>query len=534
MNNFIVIITCSKTKLDVNKPVPVYDLYSSKLAHLKRDLALELVDNDISRVFVISGTLGLVPIYYYTLPYDSKFKSLSNIKYKIFNQTKRYGLFPNDPIIFIGSKKYGNYLQKYLFPRLKYIDALEGAKGSTDYMLKIERLFPIINQVKDSLRKRFTTDIVFSLSTSEEEDGFLIFHALHSYNLSQLAKLSKDKTDGYLIAPSIGITKLINISKKFGDIIFLMKYSVLKKLDYPIYDRDIWSPKINMIPEELYEFNPTNKIKDILDEYIINEIKEKWEETFPKNPDTFRRFVLLGWFQDYLFELYDEQYTDQFDDDYEFFAFITNNLIQKKERTLESMITYLQNTYKELKGQDVFAYAYAYASKQIPISKLLNIINEKLLSEEDEIDFEEIKEKQWKILHLLKGREDFLHTIDVQTVGGKLLQYGIFENFKKVFYKGWYGLDPDRTLDNLEKNNLTLKDYYLLLKKWIVDIPSEYFEVKTLKLVSINNFYLVLIPLENYNQNISLLKKYLHFKGDIIVYNKAKIDLILKNNMIQL
>jgi hypothetical protein len=512
MNNFKVIITSSEKQLNIDRKTALYNLYSGKFAYLKRDVALKLTNNDYSRIFVISGVLGLLPISFKTLPHDPKFIRLFDIKNKIYNQYKKY-FTVKDIIFFIGSKKYGEWLKKNLFPKLTYIPYLEEAKEITEYEIRLEKY---LNRLSPNPR------------------DFLIFHSLRSYNLSQLAELCKNRKEGKLIAPSIGITKIVKVAKRFVDIILLMKYDTLMNLNYPIYDRDIWSPKISMIPDQIYHFNPTDKVKEILDSWIIKQMKDKWDKLYPgtKNKDSFSRFIVMEYFYDIIYELYDTKYKDIFEDEVEFLHYIIDNLVQEKTKSLENMVTYLKENYKELRGQDAFAYAYAYAARKVPQNKLLEQINQKLINEGSKVNFEAIKKKQWELLSLLEGRERSI-MMDVQELGGELLRGGTFNHFKEIFYKGWYRLDPEKTIETLEENGLTLEKYYKLLKKWIVDIKSEYFEAKTLDLVSINDFYIALVSEKNFKEDIRLLEDVMKFKGIIMIYNNDSIDNILNNNKIK-
>lgn len=141
-----VIISCSKTQKQVDQPISLYYLYNSKLAKLKRDYALKLVNHELDKVFIISGEKGLVPITTKSLPYDSKFRSLSKIHNKISLQVQLYDFNYEEDILYIGSKKYGNYLKSNFLSGIYFDSKLENCRSNIEYMQRLEKL---VNDVSD-------------------------------------------------------------------------------------------------------------------------------------------------------------------------------------------------------------------------------------------------------------------------------------------------------------------------------------------------------------------------------------------------
>ena len=120
----IVIITCGKTKLRTDIPVPLEKLYTSYLTKGKIKLAKKLTD----KVYLFSGILGLVPLESESAWYDSKNKLPT--KDLIEKQLQDYN-FVGLKIQFIGQKKAFKFLQKFLpgiknlFPNFRGVGELQ-------------------------------------------------------------------------------------------------------------------------------------------------------------------------------------------------------------------------------------------------------------------------------------------------------------------------------------------------------------------------------------------------------------------------
>lgn len=132
----IVIITCGKQKLRTNTPVPLAQLYNSRLGQGKIQLARKITTDD--KIYILSGVLGLVPLQSTSSWYDSQNKLPNRTLLK--SQVAKYDL--QDNILFIGQKLYFNVLVKF-YPNLQNLIPI--SKGSGDFT---RRVYELIRQIE--------------------------------------------------------------------------------------------------------------------------------------------------------------------------------------------------------------------------------------------------------------------------------------------------------------------------------------------------------------------------------------------------
>jgi len=359
-----------------------------------------------------------------------------------------------------------------------------------------------------------------------------------------IRELSKTRKQGYLVAPSIGITRLEKTITKFGDIHLLMSRRALEDLNAPIYDRDIWSPTFSHIPDKLYEWEPSPFCEQIFS--YIEGLEAFMKTKFEENPYRPRKNVydwvlneswiyrdsinLITNYRHYSIGNKLKKYYNEKEDEVDYYGFIqtlVDQCIQEISKTPENISSFFKKAFKELRGRDAFAYAYSYASQKISLNDLNLEIEQKLISPEESINFEDLKERQWEILHTFLKTDSF----DRQPLAGELLKKGTFNHFQNSFYKGGYRLDVEASLEVLEEHNMTLKDLYELFRKWFSEIPSEYFEVKTLDPIPINSFSKIIYQK---NTKTNKILKDLNFKGDTFPYsNNEELSTLLSENAIE-
>lgn len=314
-----------------------------------------------------------------------------------------------------------------------------------------------------------------------KSNNLIIFHTIKDYNLDQIIEF-----DGYSIAPSIGITKDPKTVMKFGDIIFIGDKEMLRRLKVVIYDRDVWSPRLANVPDKIFILKPSEEVKRFL-----------------PNPKY-------------------KEFCDPDEGFYNFIDFIANNAFEELPRTKENISLWLRKRYKEIRGVDFFAPAAAIVAERIPLELLEEKAEEKL-TDERKLDTEELSEKQWEVLHIMHRLQPAWNPFNLHDIAGDLLRPRSLEGFKRIL-RTVYGI-------SIREANAKLKDIggveglYKRLYEVMINIPSEYFEAKTLYPVDINEFHSVLVPATK--PEVADKLKALGYRGEIIRYLDEE-DLIEK------
>lgn len=389
--------------------------------------------------------------------------------------------------------------------------------------------------IKDSIISKKT-----DRDKSCSEIPYIIFHSIREHDLDKIIstmKISGDK-QVYLIGASLGITKLPKIITKFGNIVLLCDKEVIKKHRLNIYERDSWTPTIRSLPDELYVFKPTKFAKEWFSriDYLEEDIKKYGEENVYDPIKSAYDHILneSGYYSIFTEEIKNDKklskkyFDGEYYDYYPLLEEIIENCWIKIEYTRERMEQMLQQMFEnDEKGQDGFAYAYAYASPLFSYTELDDRADKKLVCENDTIDFEQIKKDQWKSLDKFRGierLEGIIEYKDVQLVGGLTMKSkfkkGItFEEFKRNLRNEFFA-DPnqaDKDLRTKFGENYGLEDLYNELKRVLIDIKSEYFEAKTLKSIPINDFHTIKLP-KGRNDLRNILINKAKFEGKIIFY----------------
>jgi len=348
------------------------------------------------------------------------------------------------------------------------------------------------------------------------------FHALHERDLPLIAEvMEKRDLQGYLVAISVGITKIKAIIFKFGEIVFLGDKQLVQ--DMRIYERDIWSPTLSDVPKVLFAFEPKGLAHQIfaISPYLEGKIKEfasldlsdpkrqvslmidNDSEVYhnllrivEKNPELSRKYVN----KDYPTEIDMSAFTsDLVEDIFQLLPHKRKNIVQWLKRAFK----------KEIRGTASFASAYAIASPLVPFEELEEKANQKLLTEQSLGSFEKIKEQQNLILNELSLFPQFrTRVMDWDTIAGDLLKHGSYEGFKKELRE--YGIKTQ------EYSRSQLHALYTKLNEAIVNVSSEYFEAKTLEAVPINAFKQVVIEDAIFDRVQIFLQKKLGFTGEYI------------------
>ena len=349
---------------------------------------------------------------------------------------------------------------------------------------------------------------------------YTIFHTIRIRDLEKIENLSALEDQGYLVAPSLGITKRKSIMTKFGEIVFLAEKFQLRGKKWTIYERDTWTPKMNHIPEKLYLYDPSKEAQKIfrnhsrIRRFIEREVRSEYALSDPR--EHVRQMLLNeSWFYDIMGDLAKkrgEYDSGGYPDVYGVADWLIAEAIPEVPKNKDNISKYFKTYFEELRGQDAFSYAYALASPQVAYDDLDSAADRLLLTEDDDFDFDHYRDEvQWNelaIVHEVVPKDGFHR--DTQTVAGDLMKHGTYEGFVRGIRE--WGENPN------DHSKTRLREIYELLRSSLIDVPSEYMEAKTLDPVSINTFYRVWLPREHPDLETRL--RVLGFAGTIDWYDK--------------
>jgi hypothetical protein len=146
----IMIITCGKTKIRTTVPVPLDELYVSRLGRGKIALAKLITQTGHENIFVFSGKLGLVPLHFKSPFYDSR-NNLPEVSC-LERQLSNYK-WEGKKLLFLGQKKAFHYLTEHFPSKFQDMERLfEENKGSghlTSLIYKMISLLRKNNKLED-------------------------------------------------------------------------------------------------------------------------------------------------------------------------------------------------------------------------------------------------------------------------------------------------------------------------------------------------------------------------------------------------
>lgn len=368
-----------------------------------------------------------------------------------------------------------------------------------------------------------------------------IFHALHPSDLDKIIEMSHGEPEGFLIAPSIGITKKRSILDKFGSICFLMTKAKLLSLKCKIYERDIWSPTFKDVPDEILVYNPKG-IEQYTDRMVrmedmpeglprITTIGNIIKFALKENPHDPIQTAINYLNDESIYKLFQREINQ----DENFLYNLAIKAFVKVPKNKDTITRFFKTHFNELRGQDAFAYAYAIAARKVPRSKFDEVADKILADDTSKIDFKTIEDQQWKEINnlMLLGFWQDKFSFDAQSVAGDLMSKGTYKAFLEAI-KVYAPRTQDERWKNTRINDEILlaradrslapvgglQELYKRLKSVLFDIPSEYMEAKFLDPLPINTFNTCLIPKTGSVEIKEKLSR-LNFKGDIITYKES-------------
>lgn len=331
-----------------------------------------------------------------------------------------------------------------------------------------------------------------------DEFKLIVFHALKDYDLDKIAEFG-----GYSIAPSIGIAHDPRIVLKFGDIVFLGDLDMLERIGVIIYDRDVWSPTMNDVPDTIYFLDPSATVESMRNKMPLKErriVRDGLREASEKiDPRSHARMYLTNYNElyDYWNRVIRYSYPEFGNEDegfYDWIGFIADNSFKEMPRTKENISEYLKTQYEDIRGVDMFAPASAVAAKRISVSEIKQRGYE-ILTNGCKLDTDELSHKQWEWLYILHRLNPGWNPFSLHEIAGDMLKPESFEGFKQVITE--YYIDLDEAEDKLSDVG-GLRGLYDGMIETMIEIPSEYFEAKTFDPVDINEFHTVLVPGSEY------------------------------------
>lgn len=353
------------------------------------------------------------------------------------------------------------------------------------------KIHPPTFQDKYSVLQNVNEDI--DSSKQYKEEGVKPFHSVKLDDLDKIGEAGNK-----IIAPSFGLAKSSDAIDNYGDIAFVPPEKMLKESD--LFSRDIWSPTLKEVPGKIYGVDKNSQAYKLLKRYAGFDVDEAIKSVrYNNNPrEDMRRYQIES---DYnllsaggtMQEIADEMGIDISDEDniFKLEQKLTSQLFPEKEQTPENISSWLKGKFgDEMTGVGSIHPSVESSAEGINFDNLKfyadNKLTDKALSREEISDIQDaqLEARNFAMEELGLDQKHSLHHGDAI---GKLAKSKNLDEFKSNVEK-IFNYSDQKTNEILNKDDETLEKVRTKLRDAYVEVPTDYFEAKSLDAYHINQF----------------------------------------------